>query len=419
MIDEKELGAKLAKAAAWQDDLLPRAEGDDLMAGRRRLRRRRMLAGAGGVVSVAAVAALAVGVTSWLTPSAVRGELPAASTGTSASASVSVRPPVVKPSVRALTEAQVRAFDQAMRAALRQHFDPTGKHLDYSSKGGFELDNTSGIRRGSGRVGWRIAGQEGVGYIDLGVATTASATSVRCGSGAFTPALKCRSVTLPNGRTAQLGRRGEEVELTYTKADGEFVMATVNPFWGNNATVPVHGMGITDAKLFALVTDLRVDLPPLSTEEQQAEDELKNFKPTYAEAHAAGVRVLTGGTLTHDYNDTVPEQFGTIETWRSGAIKQTVIIAVDSAQFVSKCSEQLGGLTCTETTTPDGRKVMYAEGVPPSGQGKQRYMMGAAYLQPDGNLASVLIQNPGPQPRPGGITKAQVIALATDSALDK
>jgi hypothetical protein len=224
---------------------------------------------------------------------------------------------------------------------------------------------------------------------------------------------------LPNGRTAQFGRRGEEVELTYTKADGEFVMAAVNPFWGNNATVPVHGMGITDAKLFALVTDLRVDLPPLSTEEQQAEDELKNFKPTYDEAHAAGVRLLTGGTLTHAFNDTVPEQFGTIETWRSGVIKQTVIIAVDSAQFVSKCSEQLGGLTCTETTTPDGRKVMYGEGVPPKGAGKQRYMMGAAYLQPDGNLASVLIQNPGTVAQPGGITKDQVIALATDSALDK
>ncbi|GAB2572621.1 hypothetical protein [Kribbella endophytica] len=416
MIDEKELGAQLTKAAALQDDLLPRTVDDDLMAGRQRLRRRRVLAGAGGVASVGA---LVLGVTSWLTPGAVQGELPAASTGTSPSVSPSVRPPVVKPSDPVVNEAQLRAFDQAMRAALQQHLDPSGKHLDYSSKGGFGLDQTSGIRRGGGRVGWRIAGQQGVGYIDLGVATTASATSTRCGSGAFTPALKCRSVTLPNGRTAQLGRRGESVELTYTKADGEFVMATVNPFWGNNATVPVRGMGITDAMLFALVTDLRVDLPPLSTEEQQAEDELKNFKPTYAEAHAAGVRVLTGGTLTHAFNDTVPEQFGTIESWRSGAIKQTVIIAVDSAQFVSKCSEQLGGLTCTTTTTPDGRKVMYAEGVPPKGRGKQRYMMGAAYLQPDGNLASVLVQNPGMQPQPGGITKAQVIALVTDSALDK
>ncbi|GAA1527166.1 hypothetical protein [Kribbella lupini] len=415
MIDEKELSAQLTKAAAWQDDFLPRAVSEDLEAGRRRLRRRRMLAGAGGVVSVAAVGAVAVGVTSWLTPNAVRSELPAATTSTS----VSVRPPVVKPSDPAGNEAQDKAFDRAMRAALQQHLDPGGKHLDYSSKGGFGFDHTTGIRRGGGRIGWRIAGQEGVGYIDLAVATSASAVSDRCGSGAFAPPLTCRSVTLPNGRTAQLGRRGEAVELTYTKADGEFVMATVNPFWGNNATVPVHGMGITDAKLFALVTDLRVDLPPLSTEEQQAEDELKNFKPTIDQAHAAAVRVLTGGTLTHDYNDTVPEQFGVIETWRSGAIKQTVIIAVDSAQFVSRCSEQLGGLTCTQTTTPDGRKVMYAEGVPPQGRGKQRYMLGAAYLQPDGNLASVVVQNPSKQPQPGGITKAQVIALATDSALDK
>jgi hypothetical protein len=46
-------------------------------------------------------------------------------------------------------------------------------------------------------------------------------------------------------------------------------------------------------------------------------------------------------------------------------------------------------------------------------------MLGAAYLQPDGNLASVLVHNSGRQPQPGGITKQQVIALATDQALDK
>ncbi|MEV6286011.1 hypothetical protein [Kribbella sp. NPDC051770] len=410
MIDEKELEAKLTEAAAWQDDLLPRTAGEDLLAGQRRLRRWRVLAGAGAVVSAAAVGALIAVVTSWLSP--VQGGLPPASTP-------SPTRPAVTPGEFSGNAAQDAAFDKAMRAALRQHLDPAGKHLDYSSKGGFAIGQTPGIRSGGNRVGWKIAGQAGVGYVDLHVSTSASATSDRCGSMAFTPALKCRTVTLPNGRKAQLGRRGEAAELTYVKADGEFVMVRTDPFWGNNATVPVRGMGITDAKLFALVTDLRVDLPPLSTEQQQAEDELKNFKPTYAEAHAAAVRVLTGGTLTHAFDDTVPEQFGSVETWRKGSLEQTVIIAVDSAQFVSKCSAQLGGLTCSETTTPDGKKVMYAEGVPARGQGIQKYMLGAAYLQPDGNLASVLIHNPGKQPEPGGITKEQVIALVTDSALDK
>ncbi|ONI75524.1 hypothetical protein BWI15_06650 [Kribbella sp. ALI-6-A] len=416
MIDEKELGRRLSEAAGWQDDLLPRATEDDLAAGRRRLRRRRALTAAGGLGSTAAVCAVVVGLTSWLTPTAnpVEGDLPAAATTASAT-----RGPVTDPADPAAYKAQDRAFDQAMRAALKQHLDPRGVHLDYSSKGGFGIDHTPGIRRGGGRVGWRIAGQQGVGYVDIGVATAATATSARCGSQEFTPALDCKAVTLPNGRTAQLGRRGEAAELTYTKADGEFVTLTVNPLWGNNASVPVRGMGITDAKLFALVTDLRVDLPPLTPEEQRAEDELKNFKPTYAEAHAAAARVLTGGTLTHAFNGSVPEQFGLVQTWRSGAIEQTVIIGVDSAQFVSKCSEELGGLTCTETTMPDGRKVLYAEGVPPKGKGKQKYMLGAAYLQPDGNLASVLVQNPGRTPQPGGITKQQVIALATDQALDK
>ncbi|WP_432946758.1 hypothetical protein ACQPXM_09075 [Kribbella sp. CA-253562] len=416
MIDEKELGRRLTETAAWQDDLLPRGTEDDLAAGRRRLRRRRALTAAGGLGSTAAVCAIVVGVTTWLTPTAgpLEGDLPAATTTAS-----TPREPVTDPADPPAYKSQDRDFDQEMRAALKQHLDPAGKHLDYSSKGGFVINHTPGIRQGGGRVGWTAAGQEGVGYIDIGVATAASATSTRCGSQEFTPALECRPVTLPNGRIAQLGRRGEAVQLTYTKADGEFVTVTVNPLWGNNASVPVRGMGITDAKLFALVTDLRVDLPPLSPEEQRAEDELKNFKPTYAEAHAAAARVLTGGTLAHEFNDSVPEQFGSIELWRSGAIEQRVIIAVDSAQFVSKCSDQLAGLTCTETTTPDGRKVLYAEGVPPKGRGKQKFMFGAAYLQPDGNLASVLVHNPGRTPVPGGITKQQVIALVTDQALDK
>lgn len=419
MIDEKELGAQLTEAAARQDDLLPRALVDDLSAGQRRLRRRRALTGVGGVGVVALVGAITVGMTGWLSPSAgpVDGGLPVAQT-TAPSAAATTKA-ITPAGVAAARQAQDRAFDRALRAALEQHLDPARKYLDYSSNGGATLYHDPGLRRGSLRGGWKIAGQTGVGYASIAVAASMATVSHRCGSPAFTPRLTCRTVTLPNSRPALLGRRGESVEITYVKPNGEYVSATVNPLWGNNSSTPVHDMGITDAKLFALVTDPRITLPPRSAEEMVVENELKAFKPSQAEVHAAATRVLTGGTTTQEYSDTVPEQFGLVEGWHSGAVRQTVLIAVDSAYFVSKCSEQLGGLTCSTTTTPDGRKVMYAEGVPPKGRGKQRYMMGAAYLQPDGNLASVLVQNPGTQPQPGGITKAQVIALVTDSALDK
>jgi hypothetical protein len=418
MIDEKELGAQLTKAAAWQDDLLPRALADDLLAGRRRLRRRRALTVLGSAGTAAVVGAITVGMVGWLSPAAgpVDGNPPVANTATAPSTSTK---PITQAGLAAARQAQDRAFDRALRGALEQHLDPVRKHLDYSSNGGATLYHDPGLRRGSLRGGWRIAGQKGMGYASVGVAASMATVSHRCGSPVFTPRLTCRTVTLPNGRPALLGRRGEAVEITYVKPNGEFVSATVNPLFANNTSTPVHDMGITDAMLFALVTDPRLTLPPRSAEELIVENELKAFKPTQAEVHAAAARILTGGTTKQEYSDTVPEQFGLHETWRSGAVQQLVMIAVDSAYFVSKCSDQLGGLTCTVTTTPDGRKVMYAEGVPPQGRGKQRYMMGAAYLQPDGNLASVVVQNPGKQPQPAGITKAQVIALVTDSALDK
>ncbi|TCC17497.1 hypothetical protein [Kribbella speibonae] len=58
MIDEKILSDRLTDAAAAQDDLLPRSPAEDLTAGRRRLRVRRLLAGTSATVAVLAVGAV-------------------------------------------------------------------------------------------------------------------------------------------------------------------------------------------------------------------------------------------------------------------------------------------------------------------------------------------------------------------------
>ncbi|MFF0264151.1 hypothetical protein [Kribbella sp. NPDC004536] len=57
MIDEQILHERLTAAAAAQDDLLPRTPAEDLKAGRRRLRIRRLLTGASATVAVLGVGA--------------------------------------------------------------------------------------------------------------------------------------------------------------------------------------------------------------------------------------------------------------------------------------------------------------------------------------------------------------------------
>jgi hypothetical protein len=398
MIDEKALAERLADAASAQDNLLPRALSDDLAAGRRRLRRHRVLTGSGVIGGAAAVAVLVVGMTSWLTPDASPSPsgLPAAS---STNTVIDI-------------EAQDAAFNAKLRMLLAKHFDPDKKHLTYES-GPFEVNRQLGQREAAGRAGWKIAGQKGEGQ--LSVSLFGSGTGTDCGQ---YEGLKCHSVAMSIGGTASIGRLGERVEFKYQQPDGEVVYISARPLFANNTTTGVHGMGITDAELKSFAADPELNLPPMTAEEEAAEQQLKGYAPRLEEVVGELETILPGGTVDTQHIEEMAGNYMVVLDWKKGPLSATIEFGTDAKPMASTCADQLSVPSCTPVTLPDGRKVQYHEGAR-SYQDVPKYVMGATYTQPDGDLASVRILYPGKKLPAGAATKEQLLELVTDPVFDK
>ncbi len=80
------------------------------------------------------------------------------------------------------------------------------------------------------------------------------------------------------------------------------------------------------------------------------------------------------------------------------------------------CGAQLSAQKCDPLTLPDGTKVEYAEGL--QTYEEPYYLMGATYLQPDGDMTFVRVLYPGGKLPAGGITKDQIVALVADPVFD-
>ncbi|GAA3593803.1 hypothetical protein [Kribbella ginsengisoli] len=397
MIDEKELADRLADAASAQDNLLPRALSDDLAAGRHRLRRHRLLTGTGVIGGAAAVAVLVVGMTSWLTPNA--SPLPA-------------DPPVAGLSQAVDVKAQDAAFNATMRNLLAKHFDPNRQHLTYES-GPFEVNHQPGQREATGRAGWKIAGQRGEG--ELSVSVYGSGTGKDCGQ---YEGLKCHSVPMSIGGSAQIGRLGERVELKYQQPDGEIVYLSARPLFANNSASGVHGMGLTDAELMSFAADPQLNLPPMTAEEAAEEEALKAPVPDLREVVGELEAVLPGGTVDVHHIDEVNGNYVVALDWKKGPLAATIEFGVDAKLRASTCVDQLSVPECTTENLPDGKTVQYHEGAR-SYQEVPKYVMGATYTQPDGDLVSVRFLYPGKTLPAGAATKEQVLELVTDPVFDK
>jgi len=395
MIDEKQLHDRLTAAAAAQDDLLPRSLTEDLTAGRRRLRRRQLLTGGGATAAVAVVAVLAVGMNGWLTSA---NPLPDKAPAGETTPSMSLTAPTIQPDPDATRDwpipagqeppvpAQDAAFNQRLTAAIYAHLDPGKKHLDFSS-GGFTIDRQQGqINSGGNRVGWRMPGQKGAeGYVGLSVQPK-TRVQKPCGS-TTEPALTCHTITLPNGRTAQIGRKGDAAAVRYQQPDGEWINVSVSTLFGNNSSIPVHDLGITDQMLLNLVQDDRLNLPTKTEDAAAPKD-----KPTEQQVHAAMAEALPGGTLTVGFPWLeIPESQQYQLNWKKDTVSAKAMYAfAKRARF--DCPSQLDTKKCTPTPVPGGGKLLYSEGID---QTKKNYVMGGTYIQPDGDGISFRVYFPG------------------------
>lgn len=401
MIDEETLADRLAEAASAQDNLLPRALSDDLAAGRRRLRRHRVLAGSGVLGGAAAVAVLVVGMTSWLTPNAGHGTAP-----------------VGGPTGKAIAPDDLREIDAAfngkMRGLFAKHFDPGVQHLTFENAA-FAVNRQPGQEVVIGQAGWKIAGQQGKSLIDFGL--YGSGGGPGCG---HVEGLKptCHSTPMPDGGSATIGRVGDAAEIQYRQPDGEVVYVAVRPWFGNDTTTGAHAIGITDTELISFVADPELNLPPMTDEEVAAEQQLKDYAPQIDEVVGETNAILPGRVVESRRIQEIAGNYVAVLDWKNGSVSATVEIGAVAKPRVKTCEDKLSVPSCTPLTLPDGKKIQYYEGARSDQEGL-RYVMGATYTQPDGDLASVRILYQGKELPTGAATKEQVLELVTDPTFDK
>lgn len=386
MLDDNALHDLMTSAAEEQDHLLPGPVTDDTLRGRRRLRRTRLLTAAGSVTAVAAATATVIAGTSVLTGPAEDDTPPAASSSPSISADPTAKQPL--PSVRS----SVGDLGPAMRAALTRHLDPAREHLQLDDQA-IPAFGQPGLRQATAQVGWKITGQQGLGKVWLELADSERAIVKTCGSGRIhgTVEAPCRDVALGNGRTAQVAHDGDEWEIGYVRPDGSVAYVRVLPTFGQNSSIPVHGIGITQDQLLALVQDDSLRMPSMTPGERQVRDRLLAFNPSPTAMSAALQRVLRGtGTLTDPVDFFVPEEASASATYRPAGStgRLQVTINVDVTSMVSSCKDQLR-VDCTERVRlPNGGTGWF-------GRDAKTGRMGVRYEQPDGDMAFAAVSPKG------------------------
>ncbi|TDD48761.1 hypothetical protein E1263_32950 [Kribbella antibiotica] len=390
MIDEQLLLDRLTDAAAAQDGLLPRAVADDLAAGRRRLRSRRLLTGGTAMLAAGAVAVAVFGMNGVVKEAAPEPPLATQQAPVDAQAAEDAA---------AVTKTQ--GFDKLMKGLMSKHFDPAKKHLNFTT-GPFDLDTQLGHHGTQRKVGWNTKGDQGQGMFLIELSSSAKAADNTCGSffESETKPVSCQQVTLPNGLTAMLGRQGRMIEFSYLQPDGEYLYVAVDPVFRNNTMRPSSDMAISDEQLFAFATDPALSLPPLTSEQQAQEDRLQDFAPATDQIVVATAQHLPGGMKVTGVENRGGELF-VFGTWTRGAVTATLEVGLDAAPLASECKAQLSVPSCVPVTLPNGAQGEYHEGARAYQDGPS-YVMGVTYRQPDGDLASVRVLYVGKSKRPAG-----------------
>jgi hypothetical protein len=400
----------MTTAAAEQDDLLPRTIEDDIALGRSRLLRARLLTGAGVATAAAAVAGIVVAGTVIADHRSARDDGAPVATNSPIPSATQSAPKATTPVNRGPRSWAGKDFGPVLRAALVRHLDPGKDHLVLDNEP-IGANGQPGLRLAAVQIGWRIAGQPGMGRIWLELADSERAIGKVCGFNriATTP-FTCHDVPLGSGRTARVGHRGDEWEVGYVRPDGSVVYAYVSKLFHQNTTIPIHDIGITQDQLLALVQDESLRLSPLSPSEQAEKERLFAFKPSTDAMYAAMERIV-GGRLTGSYKEFVPEQamVGATRQVTGSTAKQDIAVSIDVKSMVSSCQSQIQVACNQKVTLADGRVAWYGED---AAAGR----MGVRYEQPDGDMAFVVVV--GAFGAPGGVTRNQIYALVTDPALN-
>lgn len=253
----------------------------DLARGRRRLRRTRLLTGgaaAATVLAVAVGAAAAPGVLhadgrpgfsgSGSPDPSSTGPAPTGPSGDATPvrpARVQLTPTHAPPAAPDGASLQDRSATLvAWEGVLAEHLDPRWQHLvKYDARTNGNVQTSTGgdgvVTALGSKYGWRVAGEAGLGMLQVSVDAGWKDLYWDCGRPAS--GWDCRDARGPHGEQARTARHDGVLDVAVQHDDGEVVVLTADSLFGNNSTVPVSGLDVSEQGLLAAAADDRLALP--------------------------------------------------------------------------------------------------------------------------------------------------------------
>lgn len=247
---------RLLRDLAGSAPVPPLTTGDDLARGRRRVRRRRALAGAAAGLAAAVIGAGALVVD--LGPGTT-ADLPVAVSPTVAtdSAPGPTEPPVPPEPVVDTRDAKQLLTD--WRDVVARYLDPRDQHLERVPTG---LQG-SGPRGIGTKLGWSNPGEDGLGVVQIHVSPSwRSQFSLSCDR-----FQDCRDVRVDGIAAKVLDEGDGDLSVGVQHPEGFVVVVSVAALFGNNSLVPVSGIDVTVDDLVRAAADDRFSL---ATREQVA-----------------------------------------------------------------------------------------------------------------------------------------------------
>ena len=147
---------------------------------------------------------------------------------------------------------------RSYRAVLARHLDPGGEHLEARpsnvQSGGSKSCGFSSLGT---KLGWSVAGQDGLGMVQVEVGTTRADSQIGMMLGGWDDVPS----DLPGVVQAERVTRGSTTAVLVTRSDGLVVGILADALFGNNSVIPVSGFDVRVKDLVAAAADPELALP--------------------------------------------------------------------------------------------------------------------------------------------------------------
>ena len=251
---------------------------DDLARGRRRVRRTRLAAASAALATLAVIGTAAAAAPALLgadqspryadrhgtprpSPDASASTLPDEVEITPSRAPGQDRRHLLPPPPT--TSRDTKRTLAAWQRVLAEHLDPRWQHLvryDARTNGNEQSGTSGGVVTSLGsKYGWQNAGEQGLGMLQVSVNADWSTLYWECGAAGA--GWSCHDADAPGGGKARVAEHDGVLDVAVEHADGTVVVLTADSLFGNNSTVPVSGMGLSEGDLVRAAADDRLALP--------------------------------------------------------------------------------------------------------------------------------------------------------------